>query len=308
MAARIPAHATVVYPHEAPIADLLVERLSDAAAATPPFRLRLGEFRHSANHDAVWVHLEDVDGGYAALRERLLRPPFRAEGFPPHVTLVHPRTSWRGRELWAASRDWRDDAEFTAREVTVTAFDGGRWIVVARCALGGTGSSPRVERWRQLPGEALDALVAESERAGLRLVRRLVDDWTSGANRFDRPGEAFFVAVQDGGVVGVCGLNVDPYAGIPRVGRVRHLYVLTAHRRGGIGRRLVEAVVEAAGDRFDELRLRTQNPAAARLYERLGFAACTDAASSSHRRRLAGRGQVSIGTSERAPHSLQEPS
>jgi GNAT superfamily N-acetyltransferase len=116
------------------------------------------------------------------------------------------------------------------------------------------------------------------------------------------------VAVQDGRVIGVCGLNVDPYAGIPRVGRVRHLYVLTAHRRGGVGRSLVEAVVDAAGDRFDELRLRTQNPAAARLYERLGFAACTAAAASTHRRHLGGRAQVSTGASERAPHSLQEPS
>jgi GNAT superfamily N-acetyltransferase len=249
-----------------------------------------------------------VDGGYATLRERVLRPPFQTEAFPPHVTLVHPRTSRRGRELWAAGRDWRYDAEFTAREVTVTAFDGDRWIVMARFALGGAVSTPRVERWRALPDETLGALVAESEGAGLRLVRRLVDDWASGANRFDRPGEAFFVAVQDGHVVGVCGLNVDPYAGAPRVGRVRHLYVLTAHRRGGVGRRLVEAVVEAAGGRFDELRLRTQNPAAARLYERLGFAPCTDATASSHRRRLGDRTQVSTGTSERAPHSLQEPS
>jgi GNAT superfamily N-acetyltransferase/2'-5' RNA ligase len=308
MAAQIAAHATLVYPREAPIADLLVERLGDAAAATPPFRLRFGALRHSANHDAVWVQLEDVDGGYAALRERLLRPPFRAEGFPPHVTLVHPRTSSRGRELWAASGDWRDDAEFTAREITVTAFDGARWTVVARSALGGGGSMPRIERWRELPGEAVAPLVTESEGVGLRLVRRLVDDWASGANRFDRHDEAFFVAVQDGRVIGVCGLNVDPYAGAPRVGRVRHLYVLTAHRGGGVGRSLVEAVVEAAGGRFDELRLRTQNPAAARLYERLGFAPCTDAPASTHWRRLAGRAQVSTGTSDRAPHSLQEPS
>jgi GNAT superfamily N-acetyltransferase/2'-5' RNA ligase len=286
MVARIAPHATLVYPHEAPIAALLVERLRDAASATPPFRLRLGELRHSANHDAVWIQLEDVDGGYAALRERILPPPFRAQGFPPHVTLVHPRTSSRGPELWAASRDWRNDAEFTAREVMVTAFDGARWIVVARCALAGAGSRPRVERWRELAGEAVAPLVAESEGAGLRLVRRLVDDWASGANRFDRPGEAFFVAVQDGRVIGVCGLNVDPYAGIARVGRVRHLYVLTAHRRRGVGRSLVQAVVEAAGDRFDELRLRTQDPAAARLYECLGFVACTDAAASTHRRLL----------------------
>lgn len=55
------------------------------------------------------------------------------------------------------------------------------------------------------------------------------------------------------------------------VGRVRHLYVLAAYRRLGAGRQLVEQVLDAARGRFERLRLSTQNPAAARLYERLGF-------------------------------------
>jgi GNAT superfamily N-acetyltransferase len=38
-----------------------------------------------------------------------------------------------------------------------------------------------------------------------------------------------------------------------------------------VGRRLVLAVLQAARGRFDVLRLRTTNPAAARLYESLGF-------------------------------------
>jgi hypothetical protein len=69
-------------------------------------------------------------------------------------------------------------------------------------------------------------LIAESE---LRFVRRLADDWVSVANRFDRPGEALFVARLPGQVVGVRGLNVDPYTAEPGVGRVRHLYVAAAH-------------------------------------------------------------------------------
>jgi GNAT superfamily N-acetyltransferase len=85
------------------------------------------------------------------------------------------------------------------------------------------------------------------------------------------PGEALFAAMDDRVVIGLCGLNVDPYAAATTVGRVRHLYVLVARRGGGVGRRLVETVVEAARDRFDALRLRTHNPAAARLYEALGF-------------------------------------
>ena len=72
-------------------------------------------------------------------------------------------------------------------------------------------------------------------------------------------------------MVGVCGLNIDPYAGAPRIGRVRHLYVLIAHRRHGVGRELVGAVVATARGPFATLRLSTANPQAARLYEMLGF-------------------------------------
>lgn len=127
-----------------------------------------------------------------------------------------------------------------------------------------------IERLSDLPSDCFAALVVESEQAGWRCVRRLVEEWANGANRFDRPGEALFAALLGGGVIGVCGLNVDPYAAAQCVGGVRHLYVLSAYRRLGIGRQLVGAVIEAASSRFDKLRVRTGNPAAAQLYERLG--------------------------------------
>ena len=129
----------------------------------------------------------------------------------------------------------------------------------------------QIQRRPDLRPEQLAALIAESEAHGLRLVRRLADEWATGVNRFDRPGEALFVAGDARQIVGVGGLNVDPYAGNPTVGRVRHLYVLTSYRRLGIGERLVAEIVAAARDRFQTLRLSTSNPEAARLYERLGF-------------------------------------
>jgi len=114
-------------------------------------------------------------------------------------------------------------------------------------------------------------LLSDSERLESRIVRRLVDEWGNGANRFDRPGEALFGARAAGRLLGVCGLNVDPYAGDDRVGRIRHLYVLSESRRQGVGQRLVQRVIQAAQGRFDDLRLHTSNPEAARLYEALGF-------------------------------------
>jgi ribosomal protein S18 acetylase RimI-like enzyme len=52
---------------------------------------------------------------------------------------------------------------------------------------------------------------------------------------------------------------------------VRHLYVLVDCRRLGVPRALMDRVIGAARGRFGTLRLSTRNPAAARLYESLGF-------------------------------------
>ena len=139
-----------------------------------------------------------------------------------------------------------------------------------------------IERLSELSSESIDAMVAESEQAGYRFMRRLAEEWASGANRFDSAGEAFFAALIGGRVIGVCGLNVDPHACEPNVGRVRHLYVLSAYRRLGVGRQLVTEVMATARGRFARLHLRTNNPAAAQLYESLGFRRCVGAGDFTH--------------------------
>jgi GNAT superfamily N-acetyltransferase len=171
-----------------------------------------------------------------------------------------------------------------------------------------------IEPVRALSPTMLSELVADAEVAGLAFPRRLVTDWAAGTNRFDRPGEILFAARLDGRVVGMCGLNADPYTTEARVGRVRHLYVEQASRRRGVGRALVAAVLAAARGPFDRLRLRTSNPEAARLYEAMGFAPCTGEEACTHALdlvdQITGRRspQVSTGVSLRPPHSLQEPS
>jgi ribosomal protein S18 acetylase RimI-like enzyme len=66
------------------------------------------------------------------------------------------------------------------------------------------------------------------------------------------------------------------------VGRVRHLYVGRAARRLGVGGALMREVIQAARGAFDVLRLRTGNPAAAALYEGLGFRRTPETADSTH--------------------------
>ena len=139
-----------------------------------------------------------------------------------------------------------------------------------------------IEPLLNLPSDGLAELVADSEQGGWRFVRRLIEEWRSGLNRFDRPGEGLFAARRDGRVVGVCGLNIDPHAGHVRVGRLRHLYVLSSYRRRGVGRELVQAIIAAARQSFDRVHLRTENEEAARLYEAIGFSRCAGSADHTH--------------------------
>jgi len=139
-----------------------------------------------------------------------------------------------------------------------------------------------IERSDTLPIDRLNALVMEADATGFHGLVRLVEDWRSGLNRFNKPGEAVFIATDNGRVVGVCGLNRDHYLSDPMVGRVRHLYVAVDHRRKGIGSRLVCAVIGAAQGHFARLRLRTDSPHADGFYRSLGFMPFTSEPACSH--------------------------
>jgi len=126
-----------------------------------------------------------------------------------------------------------------------------------------------ITRIKELDLQALGGLRRESSLAGCRFIERLCDEWASGTNRFSAPGEALFLATVGDQVVGVCGLNRDPYVPDPSVGRVRRLYVARAHRRGGVGRALLEAVLAHARAHFRLLRLRSEE--AGEFYLTHGF-------------------------------------
>lgn len=131
-----------------------------------------------------------------------------------------------------------------------------------------------VQRIRHLPIQEFTKMLAESKMAGFRAIERLVTDWETGINRFDRPGEALFIARQGDRILGVCGLNCDPYINPSQIGRVRRLYVMQDSRRQGIGRTLVHQIIEVAKLSFDRLHVRTTNPIAAQFYQSLSFMAC----------------------------------
>jgi N-acetylglutamate synthase-like GNAT family acetyltransferase len=119
-----------------------------------------------------------------------------------------------------------------------------------------------------------------------RAIDRLVNEFRSGRNRFDRPGEALFCARQADRLVGCCGLNSDPYANDPALGRVRRLYVHPDQRRRGIARALIAAVEDSATGTFEHLQLYTGACAAAAFYEALGYARIIGVPRVSHRKSI----------------------
>ena len=123
----------------------------------------------------------------------------------------------------------------------------------------------------ELPIPGIERLQQEACGEGYDFIETLVEEWASAKNRFDAPGEALCGHLDQGLLVAVGGLNVDPSAGRPDMGRIRRVYVRAGWRNRGIGRALVAALVDHARTHFSCVRLRAENAGAARLYESMGF-------------------------------------
>jgi GNAT superfamily N-acetyltransferase len=128
-----------------------------------------------------------------------------------------------------------------------------------------------ITRILEIQSDAIDHLVEESLTQGFRFVERLLREYRSGLNCFDQSGELLLTASVQGTVVGIGGLNRDPYCNDPNVGRLRHLYIETVWRKHGVGRLLVNHLVHAASQHYQLLTLRTDTLAADRFYQKLGF-------------------------------------
>jgi GNAT superfamily N-acetyltransferase len=123
----------------------------------------------------------------------------------------------------------------------------------------------------ELPVPGMDGLRAEARAQGYDFLEALFEEWQSGENRFAAPGEALCGYFDEGLLTAVGGLNIDPFAGQPDIGRIRRVYVRSAWRNRGIGRSRVAMLVAEAQKSFRCVRLRAENANAARLYERIGF-------------------------------------
>ena len=100
-------------------------------------------------------------------------------------------------------------------------------------SLASDGVAPRLIRVHQIDPLAWAPLLAASQGEGWQMLGRLMDEWRSGANRYEQPGESLWAWFDaNGQAIAVGGLNVEPAPGRPGTGRMRRFYVHPAWRAG----------------------------------------------------------------------------
>ncbi len=96
------------------------------------------------------------------------------------------------------------------------------------------------------------------------------DEWN--AQPFLADGEGLFLAFAAGHLVATAAIRADPYTGDHTTGHICYIYVRHVARRRGLAEHLLRVCLARGRDRWRVLRLHTDNPVAARLYEAYGFA------------------------------------
>ena len=118
----------------------------------------------------------------------------------------------------------------------------------------------------------LSDLILESKQDGFRFLKRLLEEYRSGANTFNQPGEGIFGAFhKNGELIGIGGLTIDPYLNDKNIGRIRRFYVSKSFRRQGVGNLLLQEILNYARGFFKVVVLRTDTYPADQFYVSFGF-------------------------------------
>ncbi|RXJ02431.1 GNAT family N-acetyltransferase [Anaerobacillus alkaliphilus] len=126
-------------------------------------------------------------------------------------------------------------------------------------------------------------LLEQSQIEGFRFVNRLLTDYQTRINTFNKPGEALYgVFTTDKTLIAIGGVNIDPFLGDPTIARLRRFYVLPEYRRKGVGTILLEKLLQEAKQNFCLLVLHTDTEQADQFYTSFGFTKVDDGPNYTH--------------------------
>ncbi|WP_070143723.1 GNAT family N-acetyltransferase [Bacillus mycoides] len=115
-------------------------------------------------------------------------------------------------------------------------------------------------------------LVQESKEEGFNLVLKLKNEYESKRNRFSKTGECLYGIFREDTLIGIGGLNQDPYTKDNKIGRLRRFYIAKDYRRKGLGSLLLGRILSDAKIYFSIVVLQTDTEQGDQFYTSSGFA------------------------------------
>ncbi|PEA44609.1 GNAT family N-acetyltransferase [Bacillus wiedmannii] len=116
-----------------------------------------------------------------------------------------------------------------------------------------------------------DFLVQESKEEGFNFLIRLISEYENKINIFNKTGECLYGIFQEEKLIGIGGLNEDPYSENNKIGRVRRFYIVKEYRRKGLGRLLLVRIISDAKKHFNIVVLNTDTVQGDKFYTSSGF-------------------------------------
>jgi GNAT superfamily N-acetyltransferase len=129
-----------------------------------------------------------------------------------------------------------------------------------------------IKEVKELPPE-ITQLANNSKKEGFDFIERMIEEFNSGKNCFNQPGEFLLVAYDNDKLIACGGLNLqwNEQDVESRIGRVRRFYVLPEYRQHGVGKLLLQYLEKKAIVDFSALCLYTSLKDAAGFYKKMNY-------------------------------------
>ncbi|HGH7182063.1 GNAT family N-acetyltransferase [Bacillus cereus] len=116
-----------------------------------------------------------------------------------------------------------------------------------------------------------DYLVQESKDEGFNFLLKLINEYENEINTFNKTVECLYGIFQGEKLIGIGGLNVDPYTENNKIGRLRRFYISKDYRRTGLGNLLLNRLLSHAEKYFQIVVLHTDTKQGNAFYLANGF-------------------------------------
>ncbi|EJQ94312.1 hypothetical protein IGW_02032 [Bacillus cereus ISP3191] len=114
-------------------------------------------------------------------------------------------------------------------------------------------------------------LVQESKEEGFKFLKKLINEYENELNTFNKSGECLYGIFQGEKLIGIGGLNADPYTENNKIGRLRRFYTAKDYRRIGLGKLLLNKLLSHAEKYFKVVVLHTDTKQGDVFYTANGF-------------------------------------